>query len=159
MLMCFYTSISQVLGFLIIKFCLTCWIRKAHGITKTAMLHALFFKELVVGVILIVVFWGFQRRASCRFRETKKKTWAELNESELRGWLIVLHCPTLSHKLAHVAIGIEKCGWSERRCAVSLKYTSDFRDLLGEGLWEDLLSTFYYEKTYYLIVTYLISKF
>ena len=37
------------------------------------MLHALFFKELVVGVILIGVFWGFQRRASCRFRETNNQ--------------------------------------------------------------------------------------
>lgn len=37
------------------------------------MLHALFFKELVVGVILIVVFWGFQRRRSFRFRETNKQ--------------------------------------------------------------------------------------
>ena len=36
------------------------------------MLHALFFKELLVGVILIGVFWAFQRRVSCRFRETKK---------------------------------------------------------------------------------------
>ena len=157
MLMCFYTFIFQVLGFLIIKFCLACWIKKARGITKTAMLHALFFKELVVGVILIVVFWGFQRRRSFRFRETNKqinktnKTWAELNESELRGWLIVLHCPTLFHKLAHVAVGIEKCGWSKRRCAMSecKIYTRFQRPTMRRSLrrptiylllWEDLLS-------------------
>lgn len=35
------------------------------------MLHALFYKE---GVVLIGVFWGFQRRGSCRLRETTTTT-------------------------------------------------------------------------------------
>ena len=150
MLMCFYTSISQVLGFLIIKFCLTCWIRKAHGITKTAMLHALFFKELVVGVILIVVFWGFQRRASCRFRETKKKN---LSRAEWIRIERVIDCSSLSNTIPQTST----CGywdwevWMVRKemcceCKIHIRLQrptrrrSLRRPTIYLLLWEDLLS-------------------
>lgn len=40
-----------------------------------------------------------------------------------------LQCPTWSY-YTHVAPKHFKCDWSQLGCAVSIKYTSDFKDLI-----------------------------